>query len=37
MPPSGGAGEWGTPSWSLPLCGMVTRFFLRHSGEKGIL
>jgi hypothetical protein len=31
------AGEGGAPSWSLPLCGLATRFFLRHSGEKGIL
>jgi hypothetical protein len=27
----------GTPSWGLPPRGPATRFFLRHSGEKGIL
>jgi hypothetical protein len=31
------AGEGGTPSWGLPPHGLATRFFLRHSGEKGIL
>jgi hypothetical protein len=31
------AREGGAPSWSLPLCGLATRFFLRHSAEKGIL
>jgi hypothetical protein len=29
------AGEEGAPSWGLPLRGPATRFFLRHSGEKG--
>jgi hypothetical protein len=27
----------GAPSWGLPPRGLATRFFLRHSGEKGIL
>jgi hypothetical protein len=31
------AGEGGAPSWGLPPRGLATRFFLRHSGEKGIL
>jgi hypothetical protein len=31
------AGEGGAPSWSLSLRGLATRFFLRRSGEKGIL
>jgi hypothetical protein len=31
------AGEGGAPSWGLSLRGLATRFFLWHSGEKGIL
>jgi hypothetical protein len=31
------AGEEGAPSWGLPPRGLATRFFLRHSEEKGIL
>jgi hypothetical protein len=31
------AGEEGAPSWVLPSRGPVARFFLQHSGEKGIL
>jgi hypothetical protein len=34
---SSGLGRGGTPSWGLPPRGLVTRFFLRHSGEKDIL
>jgi hypothetical protein len=31
------AGEEGGASRGLPPCGSATHFFLRHSGEKGIL
>jgi hypothetical protein len=31
------AGEEGGASRGLPPCGPAARFFLRHSGEKGIL
>jgi hypothetical protein len=31
------AREEGAPSWGLLPHGPVTRFFLWHSGEKGIL
>jgi hypothetical protein len=31
------AGEEGAPSWGLPPRRPATRFFLQHSGEKGIL
>jgi hypothetical protein len=34
---SSGLGRGGAPSWGLPPRGLATRFFLRHSGEKGIL
>jgi hypothetical protein len=31
------AGKEGGASWGLPPRGLATRFFLRRSGEKGIL
>jgi hypothetical protein len=31
------AGEEGGESWGLPPRGLATRFFLRRSGERGIL
>jgi hypothetical protein len=31
------AGEGGAPSWALPPRGPAIRFFLRRSGERGIL
>jgi hypothetical protein len=34
---SSGLGEEGAPSWGLPPRGPATRFFLQHSGERGIL